>query len=82
MSRSRKKVWGWTDHKSPHSKIAKRFANKKARHTKGIQNGGAYKKVFCSWDICDYKFLCFRRSQVEKEAERLYGGQIYKYYRK
>jgi len=53
---SRKKVWGWTDHKSPRSKIAKRFANKKARNTKGIQNGGAYKQVFCSWDICDSKF--------------------------
>jgi len=45
----------------------------KERHTMGVQNGGAYKKVFCSGDICDYKFLCFRRRRVEKEAERLYG---------
>jgi uncharacterized protein YigE (DUF2233 family) len=62
--------------------FSKRFANKKVRHTKGIQNGGAYKKVFCSWDICDYKFLYFRRSQLKEEAEWLYGGQIYRYYRK
>jgi len=47
-----------------------------------MQNGGAYKKVFCSWDICDYRFLYFRRIEVEKHAERWYGGRIYKYYSK
>jgi hypothetical protein len=82
MSRSRKKVWGWTDHRSPHSRIAKRFANKKVRHAGGIPNGGAYKKLFCSWDICDYKFLYFHRGRAEEEAERLLGGRIYKYYNK
>ena len=82
MSRSRKKVWGWTDHRTPHSRSAKRFANKKVRHARGVPNGGAYKKVFCSWDICDYKFLYFSRNRVREDAERLLGGRIYKYYNK
>jgi len=82
MSRSRKRVWGFTDHRSPHSRIAKRFANKKVRHTAEIQNGGAYRKVFSSWDICDYKFLYFRRSDLDGAADGLYRGRIYKYYTK
>ena len=82
MSRSRKRTWGWTDHSTPRSRIAKRLASKKVRHAEDIHNGGAYKKVFCSWDICDYRFLYFRRTEVEKHAERWYGGRIYKYYTK
>ncbi len=32
----------------------KRFANKKVRKMKTFAvNGNAYKKLFCSWDICD-----------------------------
>ncbi len=37
MSRSRKKVWGWTDHRAQSSKIDKRFANKKVRKIYSIQ---------------------------------------------
>ena len=71
MSRSYKKVGGWTDHKSPRSKIAKRFANKKVRKTKEISSGRAYKKICNSWDICDYKFYIFQKDEVKKEDERL-----------
>ncbi|UCF98550.1 MAG: hypothetical protein JSV89_03205 [Spirochaetaceae bacterium] len=69
MSRSRKKVWGWTDHRSPHSKIAERLTNKKVRHTESFPNGGAYKKIFCSWETYDYEFLYFHRSQVDREDD-------------
>jgi hypothetical protein len=82
MSRSRKKVWGWTDHQSPYSKIAKRYANKKVRHTEDIRSGGAYKKLFCSYDICDYKFLYFIINEAIEDANRLLEGRIYKYYGK
>ena len=36
-------------------KIGKKFANSKERNYKGeIPNGKAYKKIYNSWDICDY----------------------------
>lgn len=36
----------------------KSFANKKVRHTEDLptRQRGAYKKCFCSYDICDYKW--------------------------
>ena len=56
MSRSYKRTPGFTDNSS--SKIGKRFANKAVRQYKGdIPNGAGYKKLFCSYDICDFKFL-------------------------
>ena len=59
-------------------KYMKRYANKKVRHTKNIPSGGAYKKVFCSYDISDYRYLWTR-----KEAIRIYNmakaKQIYGY---
>lgn len=39
------------------NKGMKQIANKKVRHHKGnIANGNAYKKLFSSYDICDYSF--------------------------
>ena len=81
MSRSRKKVWGWTDHRAQSSKIDKRFANKKVRKIYNIQNGGSFKKVYCSYNICDYKFLYFSKREALEKVIR-YSGKIYKYYRK
>lgn len=51
MSRSRKKVAVWKD---KNSRYSKRQANKKARRS-DIPSGGAFKKVFQSWDICDFR---------------------------
>ena len=81
MSRSKKKTWGWTDHHTPNSRHQKRFANKKVRRTENIPNGGAYKKLYCSYDICDYKFLYFSRVEVCEYLE-LFDGKIYKLYQK
>ena len=37
-------------------KSGKKFANKKVRrHKKEISNGRSYKKLYESWDICDYR---------------------------
>lgn len=58
MSRSYKKNPGYTDHSKSTYKD-KRFANKKVRKTKNISNGGAYRKVYESWNICDFKFIFF-----------------------
>jgi hypothetical protein len=35
----------------------KQIANQKVRHTKNIPNGKAYRKVFNTYDICDYVFM-------------------------
>jgi len=54
MSRSFKKTPGWCD-RSP---FAKRQANKRVRKYKGdVSNGRSYKKLYCSWNICDFRFL-------------------------
>lgn len=51
MSRSYKKH---TRLKQQASKNMKKYANKKVRKTKNIPSGGAYKKVFEQYDICDW----------------------------
>ncbi len=53
MSRSYKKNPVGTSSKNP---IGKRAANKKVRKSKDIPNGKRFKKVYCSWNICDYKY--------------------------
>jgi len=60
MSRSRKKTGGFTDY-STYRKDFKRFANKKVRNMpiEMTADGGLYKKLFCSYDICDWKSLVF-----------------------
>ena len=60
MSRSRKKVPGWTQGGNYH-KCAKRLANKQIRKTLDIPDGGAFRKVFETWNICDYRELHFER---------------------
>lgn len=52
MSRSRK----FPMFKLKNSRFSKQQSNKKIRKFKKIiANGRAFKKVFPSWDICDYK---------------------------
>ena len=54
MSRSFKKTHIVKDH----TKGMKRFANKAVRNTLELSSGSSFKKVFCSYDISDYKFIC------------------------
>lgn len=59
MSRSYKKTPYCGDNKG---KNKKRFANSKLRtklknHDFILANGGAYKKVYESWDICDFYWI-------------------------
>ena len=74
MSRSYKKTPGFCD-RNPFSK---RQANKRVRKDWTIASGGAYRKRFESWNICDFRFLIFdRRSLVE-----FYEDKLWKPYRK
>jgi len=34
----------------------KRYANKTIRHAEGVPDGKAFKKFYCSYDICDFNF--------------------------
>lgn len=66
MSRSSKRIPCCKDH----NKGMKRCANKKVRRNNMIIPSGAfYKKVFCSYDICDYKFFESFTS-YKKDCER------------
>lgn len=82
MSRSYKKTYGWTDQQgSKVSRWCKRLASKRVRRSKVVANGGYHKKLFCSWDICDYKIL-FYSAQELAEWHGEGKGKSYKYMRK
>lgn len=67
MSRSYKKHPYYTDGTNGRV-IQKKWANKKVRkYTKEIENGRSYKKLFCSWNIHDYKYR-----QTWQEAKEQY----------
>lgn len=58
MSRSTKKPI-YTQLQSGNNKFIKRIASRAVRATKieeTPKSGKSYKKVFNSWDICDWKF--------------------------
>jgi len=74
MSRSRKKAPWIVDKKS---KLAKRQANKRVRRTKNIANGKSFKKVYESWDICDYKWR-FTKEEIEGNQDLYYP--LYRYW--
>ena len=60
MSRSFKKHPGWCD-RNP---WAKKQANGIVRKYKHLVNGNMYKKVFCSWEIHDYKSLIWDKMDL------------------
>lgn len=53
MSRSRKKSFILKD-QPPGKRHMKRQANRRVRHAKDIPDGKSYKRLYESWDICDY----------------------------
>jgi hypothetical protein len=70
MSRSRKKPW-ITDTNSAR-KFFKRTANKTVRKYKSvIPDGMGYKKLYCSWNICDYRWL----QEIPHENDDMYDWQ-------
>lgn len=52
MSRSYKKHFYCKD---TNSKCGKRAARRVVRRTSDSLNGSKYKRLYCSWNICDYK---------------------------
>lgn len=78
MARSRRKNPGFCDK----TKGMKKFANKVVRHTKDVPNGKAYKKLFCSYDICDWRNIYFSKREVKETADKYYNGKTYSFYLK
>lgn len=65
MSRSYRKPYWTQDYGSKARKLAKRWSNRKVRRNLDINNGAAYKKLFNSWDICDWKIYQDREENEE-----------------
>ena len=84
MSRSYKKNPIYTDGRTPTPKKIKRIANKKVRHTKNLADGKAYRKVFESWNIHDYKnretWEDAKAWYLKKSQEKEWSDYIKKYY--
>ena len=73
MSRSRKKQWGFSSRNS----FAKKQANKVVRRYKdNIENGGFYKKLYESYDICDFRCIYDSMLKLEIGSKRC-GFPIY-----
>ncbi|WP_314588307.1 hypothetical protein [Paenibacillus terrigena] len=67
MSRSVKQLPVWTDHRTPGTRWSKRQASKAVRRfTNEVQNGMWYRKLFCSWDICDYRFFKTKQQAIHE----------------
>ena len=63
MSRSYKKTAIW---KQRNDKDFKRYSNKMIRH-RDIASGAAFRRVMCSYDICDFACLA---DKDDKKAVR------------
>lgn len=68
MSRSYKKSPICKDHTRilGSSRTPKQEASRAVRRQKEIPNGNGYRKIYCSWDISDYKFI---KSKAEFKQE-------------
>ncbi len=42
--------------KDKNGRYSKSLSSRAVRRTDKIADGGAYKKLFCSWEICDYRY--------------------------
>ena len=75
MSRSYKKTPVIKDSscKGSSFKSGKQIANRAVRNHQDVPSGGSYKKVYCSWNISDWRFM-----QTESELRRLWdNGDAY-----
>lgn len=76
MSRSRKKFPAASDYSRASTRFYKNQANRVIRrYKKGIPDGSSYKKLYCTWNICDYKFVFFDKKWDE------WWGPKYKYHK-
>ncbi len=67
MSRSVKKSPVFKDQQHLSTGWTKRQAGKAVRRFKGdVQNGKWYRKLYCPWNICDYRFYKTKQQAVHE----------------
>lgn len=73
MSRSVKKTPSFTNSGSNGRRFAKREANAKVRNTPDIPDGCTYRKVYCSYNICDYRSIYYTEAGYRRYIEKLWA---------
>ena len=65
------------------SKYGKKLANRKVRRTKlpAFRKSNMYRKVYETWDVCDYRFYVPFSSEISKNKEHMNWWRKW-YYRK
>jgi len=66
MSKTYRKVVAFTDYSRRRTRWAKRQASKAVRREMHIDDGGAYRKVFPTYDIRDYKFCYYTATELDE----------------
>ncbi len=70
MSRSFRKPVFKASYGSESTKFWKRIANKKVRKQAQVPDGSAYRKVFDSWTICDYRWWLAKPHWLNDKSPR------------
>jgi hypothetical protein len=47
-----------------------------------LPSGGGYKKAYCPWDICDWKWIFHSEHEVREHLEKDYASKRYFYFMK
>lgn len=66
MSKTYYNVCCFNDYSRDYTPWAKRQASKKVRRSKNICNGSSYKKVYNSYNICDFKSNCYSKEELKE----------------
>ena len=77
MARSRKKIPVWKDGCPSYVRWAKRQSSKSVRKNWRIDNGGMYKKVYCSYNIHDSWSKSFTKQDIDYLKELYLEYQIW-----
>lgn len=82
MSRSYKRNYRTKDH----NKGQKELANRKIRRVNKLYpfKGGNYKKLYPTWDICDYNWIWTEKEAIDswyEEESKHYKGQAWRHKR-
>ena len=68
MSRSYKKtIEVCKDNGGSYKKLAKKLANKRVRKTLDVPDGKCYRKVYSSWNLCDWRFWWSISDELQSE---------------
>jgi len=69
MSRSYKRVPGWSDYSRNRTKFEKRMAAKAVRRNADVPQGGGFRKAYCSYDIRDWHYRYWTEGELRRYCE-------------